>query len=68
MQQVKANISDSKDHRQKMVELDKSTNHLINPVEYQMMEVRMENRKKDQRSKKTTDDEKNKQTTFLHKL
>lgn len=68
MQQVKANITDSKEHKQKMIDLDKSTNHLINPVEYQMMEERMENRKKEQRVKKTTDDEKNKHTTFLHKL
>lgn len=56
MQQVKTNITESKEHKQKMIQLDQSTNHLINPIEYQMMEERMDNRKKESRVKKTNDD------------
>ena len=38
LQQIRHNINDTRKFQQKMKDIDLQTNHLVNPVEYQMME------------------------------
>ena len=60
LQQIRHNINDTRKFQQKMKDIDLQTNHLVNPVEYQMMEENQNKRALISRQKKSKDDKANK--------
>jgi hypothetical protein len=68
MEMMQQNISNHRQNLEKKIKIDKATDHLINPVTFQMMDQAEKLRDINTKEKKLTDDVINKKTFYGRKF